>query len=231
MSRVRGRRQSSLSLQSTPNHRVTHRAVEQRDRRELIASNFANWRKHLDFLLRYINMFRVRSELFRDHAFQSFAQQPPMVVGEIQENAPHPKIPGQTATKVKLNPMPQTGEALKTAYNDLSISKMRADMMAVPPWFYEFDWCLRFAKDPNKPVITADEPIRFEGVDLSKERALGHFCTRLFFPLCSQACLIGGPDTLMPKTKAYSLSRLSELQHKYLGSASRFAYSPIVLET
>jgi hypothetical protein len=198
-------------------------------RRELITSNFSDWRKHLDFLVRYINMFRVRSELFRQDFLQSLEQQPPMVAAEIQENVPHPKIPGQTATKVKFKPMPQTGEALKTAYNDLSISKMRADIPAVPPWFYEFNWCLRFTTDPKNPVITADTAIHFEGVPTSQERAIGHFCTRLHFPLCWQACLIGSPDTLLPHTKAFSQSRLSELRGKYLRSDCRFAYSPVIV--
>ena len=123
--------------------------------------------------------------------------------------------------------MTQTGEALKTAYTDLSISKTRSDMMAVPPWFYKFEWSLRFTTDIDNPVITADDAIRFEGVSPSQERALGHFCTRLYFPLCWQACLIGGPDTLLPNTKAYSRSRLSELRGKYLRSECRFAYSPL----
>jgi hypothetical protein len=150
-------------------------------RREMIASNFSDWRKHLDFLLRYINMFRVRSELFRDHVFQSFAQQPPMVVAEIHENVPHPKIPGKTATRIKLDPMPQTGAVLQTTYNNLSISKMRADLLEVPKFFFDFDWCLRYTTDPNKPVITADDAIRLELGDASPEEALKHFDTHLYF--------------------------------------------------
>jgi hypothetical protein len=59
-------------------------------RRELIASNFANWRSHLDFLIRYINMFRVRSELFRQHVLQGLEETPPMVVDQVLENETAP---------------------------------------------------------------------------------------------------------------------------------------------
>jgi hypothetical protein len=34
-------------------------------RRELVAGNFSGWRSHLEFLLRYAQMLRARSELFR----------------------------------------------------------------------------------------------------------------------------------------------------------------------
>jgi Protein of unknown function (DUF4238) len=196
-------------------------------RRDLIVSNFANWRLHLDFLIRYINMFRVRSKLYREHVLQGFEDQPPMVIDKITENAPHPKIPGKFATKIKLKPMAQTGEALKTSYADLSISKMRADMLEVPKPFFTFDWCLRTTNNPNKPVITADDAIRLEGVSI--DRPFEHFQSRIYFPLCWQACLVGGPDTLLPNTKPYSPSRLSELRGKYLRSDCRFAYSPVIV--
>lgn len=198
-------------------------------RREMVASNFENWRSHLDFLLRYINMLRVRSELFRHHVLQGFEERPPMVVGEVLERQPHPTEPGREILKVYVKPMEQTGEPLKRAYTNLSISKMRADIIEVPKFFFDFDWCLRYTTNQGKPVITADDAIRLEGPDPSTEQVLRHFQTRLHFPLCWQACLIGSPSLLMPKTKAFSSSRLSELRGKYLASRCRFAYSPVVV--
>jgi hypothetical protein len=199
-------------------------------RRDLVANNFARWQKHLDFLLRYINMFRVRGQLFRRDVLQSFDDTPPMVVDRVLETIPHPKDPGRVIQKVSVKPMEQTGDRLKTALNNLSISKMRADIRDVPRFFFDFNWCLRYTTDPNKPVITADNAIRLEGSYPSEEQALRHFHTRLYFPLCWQACLIGAPDTLIPKTKAFSPSRLSQLHSKYLRAGCRFAYSPVELE-
>jgi hypothetical protein len=198
-------------------------------RRELIASTFANWRSHLDFLIRYINMFRVRSELFRQHVLQSLEETPPMVVDQVMETKPHPTDPGRVMQKVSVKPMEQTGEQRKTVYTNLSISKMRADMREVPKFFFDFDWCLRYTTDPNKPIITADDAIRLELADPSPDKALKHFQTQLYFPLCWQACLIGSPGHLMPKTKAFSPSRLGELRGKYLRSDCRFAYSPVIV--
>jgi hypothetical protein len=196
-------------------------------RRELIASHFATWRSHLDFLLRYINMFRVRSKLYREHVLQSLEQQPPIVLTEILERKPSPTVPGTELIKASFKSMEQTGEDLKSAFNDLSISKMRADMLEVPKPFFEFNWCLRTTNDPNKPVITADEPIRFEGASI--DRPFEHFHSRIHFPLCWQACLIGGPTTLLPKTKVFSPSKLNELRGNYLRADCRFAYSPVAI--
>jgi hypothetical protein len=126
--------------------------------------------------------------------------------------------------------MPQTGEELKTALNNLTVSKMRADLLEVPQFFYDFDWCLRYTTDPAKPVITADEPIRLEGDVQSEQLALGHFWTKIYFPLCWQACLIGSPKVLLPKTRVFGPSQLGEIQRKYLGSSCRFVYSPVTLD-
>jgi hypothetical protein len=106
---------------------------------------------------------------------------------------------------------------------------MRADMQAVPQYFFDFDWCLRSTTDPNRPIITADDAIRLEGPDPTKSDPLKHLDTVIYFPLCWQACLIGRPHAQIPKNKAFSPSRLRELQGKYLASRCRFVYSPIEL--
>ena len=191
-------------------------------RRGLVAANFVGWKKHLPFLLRYINQIRVRSRLFRQHVLQSFGQVPPMTVGEI---VTHPET-GQMGMKLK--PLPQTGHEREPVHNNLSLSKMRADMLEVPPFFYQFDWCLRTTADINRPVIIADEPIRFEGS--STDRPYEHFETRIWFPLCWQACLIGSPKPQLPTTKSWSSTRLDELRRKYLETTCMFAYSPVVLK-
>jgi uncharacterized protein DUF4238 len=198
-------------------------------RRELVASNFSVWRRHLPFLLEYFNHLRVRSVVWRQHVLNALDQQPPMVVDEVLETVPHPTDPGMVRQKVRVKPMPQTGADLKTALTNLTISKMRADLLAVPQFFYDFDWCLRYTTDPAQPVITADEPIRLEGDVQSEQLALGHFWTRIHFPLCWQACLIGSPKAMLPKTRLFSPSHLRELQRKYLSSACRFVYSPMKL--
>jgi hypothetical protein len=199
-------------------------------RRELIASNFANWRSHLDFLIRYVNMFRVRSELFREHVLQALEQTPPMVVDQVLETKPHPTDPARVMQNVSVKPMEQTGEARKSVFTNLSISKMRADMREVPKFFFDFEWSLRYTKDQTKPVITADDAIRFEGPELRAGEPLTNSDIRLYFPLCWQACLIASPGKLLPYTKSYSPSRLGELRGKYLASLCRFSYSPVKLD-
>jgi hypothetical protein len=200
-------------------------------RRELLGAKFFGWQAHLDFLLEYFNHLRVRSEVWRQQVLLALDQQPPMVVDEVLESIPHPTDASIMRQKVSLKPMAQTGVELKTALTNLSISKMRADLFAVPKFFYDFNWCLRYTTDFSRPVITADEPIRLEGEIQSQELALEHFWTRIHFPLCWQASLIGSPKIMLPKTRIFSPSQLSELQRKYLSSACRFVYSPVALSS
>ena len=207
-----------------------HEAKYPEVRRNLVASNFASWRQHLTFFLEYFNHLRVRSVVWREHVLNALDQQPPVVVDEVLETVPHPTDPGMVRKKVRVKPMPQTGVELRTALTNLTISKMRADLLAVPQFFYDFDWCLRYTTDPARPVITADEPIRLEGDVQSEQLALGHFWTRIHFPLCWEACLIGSPKVMLPKTRAFGPSHLADLQRKYLSSICRFVYSPLKLE-
>jgi hypothetical protein len=172
----------------------------------------------------------VRSPLFREHLLQALEQIPPMVIDEVLERQPHPTKPGMESIKARVKPMPQTGQDLKTAYRDLSISKMRADMQAVPQYFFDLDWCLRFTSDSKRPIITADDAVRLEGPDPTKADPLRHLDTVIYFPICWQACLIGRPHVQMPKTKVFSWARLGELEGKYLASLCRFGYSPVRLQ-
>jgi Protein of unknown function (DUF4238) len=198
-------------------------------RRALVDSSFAGWQKHLPFLIRYFNQLRVRSRLFRQHVLQGFEERPPFKAKFIAK-VPHPTEPGKDAYQYAVEPLEQTGEALKTAYNNISISKMRADLLEVPDHFYKFQWHLRLTNDPNRPVITADDAIRFEGQIEAQEIALTHFQTKMIFPLCWQACLIGRPKLQLPKTRDFGPSQLRELQDKYLAANCRFAYSPLKLD-
>jgi hypothetical protein len=207
-----------------------HEAKYPEVRRELLASNCAGWRRHLNFFLEYFNHLRVRSQVWRQHVLHALDLQPPMVVDQVLETVPHPTDPKMVRQKIRVKPMPQTGADLNTALTNLSISKMRADLLAVPKFFYDFDWCLRYTTDPTRPVVTADEPIRLEGEVQPHQLALEHFWTRIHFPLCWQACLIGSPNVLLPKTRVFSQSQLGELQRKYLRSVCRFVYSPVALD-
>jgi hypothetical protein len=99
----------------------------------------------------------------------------------------------------------------------MSITQMRAEMRTVPQYLFDFDWCLRYTTDPSKPIVTADEAIRFEG-SVPLDQADVHFQTRLYLPLSWQACLIGSPGQMMPKTRIFSSARLMELHNKYLSN-------------
>ena len=150
-------------------------------RRDLIDANFTNWRSHLDFLLRYINMFRVRSKIYRSHVLKLLEEKPPMVIDQILDSQPHPTEPGKFIQKMTVKPMEQTGDELMTAFNDLSISKMRADMQEVPKLFSDLNGASCYTIDANEPVITCDEAIRFESPDPKLADPSRHLDTVLSF--------------------------------------------------
>src|SRR5258708_8562425 len=62
-------------------------------RRELISSNFKNWKDHRDFLLRYAQMMRARSLLFFDQKHSEGKNLRGWVIEEIS--------PDRTSVKVR----------------------------------------------------------------------------------------------------------------------------------
>ena len=197
-------------------------------RRELIATNFRDWKSHLDFLLRYMQMIRVRTQLFRKDTVQQLEKQPPRRFGRA-EVIPHPSLPGQQATRITLEEFDKTGEERNVAFNDLSISQMRAELKRGVQYLGDFNWVLRYTTDPAHPLITADEAIRFEGPALTRDEAIFHPDSWFLFPICWQACLIGNRGRLWPKREEMAPENVREQQQKFLGSLCRFSYSPIRL--
>lgn len=197
-------------------------------RRELIASNFKDWKSHLDFLLRYMQMLRVRTQLFRKDTVQQLERQPPRRFGHA-EAVPHPHLPGQQAIRISLEDFDRTGGDRDVVFNDLSISQMRAELKRGIQYLGDFNWVLRYTTDPANPLITADEAIRFEGPAPSREQAIFHPDSWFLFPLCWQACLIGNRGRLYPTRQEFAPENIREQQRKFLGSLCRFAYSPVRL--
>lgn len=91
-------------------------------RRELFSTNFKDLKSHLDFLLRYMQMLRVRTQLFRNDTAGRLGKQPPRKFQKA-ELVPHPEVPGQIATRITFEEFDKTGEEGTVAFNDLSISQ------------------------------------------------------------------------------------------------------------
>jgi hypothetical protein len=189
-------------------------------RRELIANGFSGWQSHLDFLLRYAQMLRARSELFRKQSVTNARQQLMVRVKEVFNDP----VSGKTA--IKYEEMTETDEEREILFRNMAITTMRGEIAKGTAFFSQLHWCLRIATAVTDPVITGDDAIIVESKTPTLEAALAEAETLIFFPICRLACLIGSPARFDVETEAFHASDLKLLRSRYLKGECRFAYSP-----
>lgn len=188
--------------------------------RELVGKGFSNWQEHLNFLLGYAQMLRVRTELFREQELAQARQATMLRVTEVFQD---PKT-GQMA--IRYAPLTETDAELETLRRNMSITKMRSEIDKGPAFFSTMHWCLRVTEDRSDPVITGDNPIIVEGQAPTLGAALDDPRTLVFFPVCWQACLVGSRGSFKVDTDSFYACYLRRLRSRYLRTDGRFAYSP-----
>jgi hypothetical protein len=189
-------------------------------RRELVAKGFSGWRSHLDFLLRYAQMLRARSELFRKQSMANARQQPMVRVKEVFND------PVSGKTGITYEELTETSEEREMLFRNMSITTMRGEIAKGAAFLSQLHWCLRIATAATDPVITSDDAILVEGKAPMLEAALTDADTLIFFPVCRHACLVGSPAKFDLETEAFHASDVRRLQSRYLKGNCRFAYSP-----
>jgi hypothetical protein len=189
-------------------------------RRGLVANGFSGWQSHLDFLLRYAQMLRVRSERFRKQTVANARQQPMARVKEVFND------PVSGKTSIRYGEFMETAEKRETFLRNMAITTMRREIAKGAAFFSQLHWCLRIAGGVTDPVITGDDAIIVEGKAPTLEAALNDAATLIFFPVCRHACLIGSPAKFDLDTGAFHASDLKLLQSRYIKGECRFAYSP-----
>jgi hypothetical protein len=192
-------------------------------RRELVAKEFSGWQSHLDFLLRYAQMLRARSELFREQTVANARQQRMLRVKEVLND------PASGKTGFKCQELTETTEEREKLYRNMAITTMRVEIAKGAAFFSQLHWCLRKATAVTHPVIAGDDTVVVEGKTPTLEEALTDARTLVFFPVCRHACLIGSPAKFDVETEAFHPSDLKRLQRLYLKGECRFAYSPMRL--
>lgn len=194
-------------------------------RRELIKSGFVDWKKWLEILLRFGQMLRARSLLFRE---QSMAQSQTLTflkVEEILPPEPSKTEPGKLVTPIRYSPYVPAVAELKNK----TITEMRVEIDKGTTWMSDMHWCLRVTKNADDPFVTCDTPLVMEG-RVPQDDALKDWGTLIFFPLCWQACLVGSPAKFDIETDAATSSDMRKFRALYLKSASRFVFSPIRID-
>jgi hypothetical protein len=198
-------------------------------RRDLLATNFSYWTKHRDFLVRYSQMLRARSNLFREQVLKQADSSTFLTLGEVLQTRPSVDRPGEIDVRYKYSDFePETDERRDALFKNLSITEMRAEIAKGAGEFTGWHWCLRFTMDVAKPLITSDNAVGLIGFGPpSLGEAMTHPESLFIFPLCWQACLIGSPRKFDVETDAIAPSLLGDFQRLYLNENDcRFAYSP-----
>jgi Protein of unknown function (DUF4238) len=189
-------------------------------RRELVASGFSGWQSHLDFLLRYAQMLRARSELFREQTVTNARQQRIVRVKEVLNE-----------TTLSYEELTETVEEREKIFRNMAITTMRREIAKGAALFSALHWCLRMAPAVTDPVVTGDDAVLVQHKTPTLEAALTDANTLVFFPICRHACLIGSPAKFNLETEAFDFRDQKVLQSRYVKGECRFAYSPKRLDS
>jgi len=165
-------------------------------------------------------MLRARSELFRQQALADVRQRPIVRVKEVLKDP----VTGNAA--IRYEELTETSEQRETLFRNMTITTMRGEIAKGAAFFSNLHWCLRLAVDVAHPVITGDDAVIVEGKAPTLEAALTDGATRILFPLCRHACLIGSRAKFDVETEAFRAFDLKGIQACYLRGTCRFAYSP-----
>jgi Protein of unknown function (DUF4238) len=183
-------------------------------RRELVASNFMNWTKHREFLVRYSQMLRARSDLFREEVLKEANSATFLKIDEVLQMRPSVTRPGGTEYILRYSDFQAHCEP--HLFKNMSITKMRAEIAKGAGEFAAWHWCLHFTADLTMPVITGDNAVRLMGSGrFSRDEAMKHPDTKFVFPLCWQACLIGSPLRFDTETEIIHPKLIEELHRLY----------------
>jgi hypothetical protein len=186
-----------------------------RVRRDLLDSNFKDWNRHLDLLLRYVQTMRVRSLLFFERQNTEWKKARAWVVEEVHHET----------NSVKVRSM--TPEALPDDFiRNRVVTEMCEEIRRGANWLTEFHWALRYCDSPAEPFVISEIPFICYGHHAELADALQDPEALLFFPLCWRACLIGSRQYFDVETDRFGHEDMRTVRRMYRESAKLFVLSP-----
>jgi hypothetical protein len=181
----------------------------------MLQRNFKGWvKQHKAFLLGYMNMMRARSPLFIE---QQTAQNRALRGATVTAVGPGNQI---TVDSLELRALPE-----RVVRNGV-ISQMRQEIDKGSEWMWNYNWCLRYTKDPANPFVTGMQPLVLEGPAPNTAEAITHPETTVWFPLCWQACLIGSPVRFDEGTDEADPTVLAHVREIFKRPATDYVISP-----
>lgn len=180
---------------------------------KLRASRFEGWQEHQAFLLRYVEMIRCRSPLFREQFLREWrAKRGARVIG----------VDGNKISVDSLRLRHFSPGALKEG----SIQSMLSEMEKGTAQLGTFFWQLRLAESVEDGFITSDQPLVAQIEIPNLAEAYGRSSTVLLFPICWQACLVGQRDPFSLSFTGSTAQERSRIRRICFSSASTFVVSP-----
>lgn len=185
-------------------------------------TNFADWMKHREFLLVYMQMIRVRSPQF----FLEQGQELSEATAATITNVDHAE------NKITYDNVRRLTES---EVHDLTLTKMREEFNKGAAWMADFHWQVRVTFDPTNPVMTSEAPMFVKGVKTHTERAMTMETlidpgSEVWFPLCWQAALVGRVRPFEAEIAAFEKTQLDELRHIVAEIAPQYIVSPQIVD-
>ncbi len=186
-------------------------------RARLLSKGFKNWHRHVEFLLRYMQMIRVRSPLF----FAQKEEEGKTILASVIKEV-HPE--GRTLTVGDAAPL--SAPLIKNR----AITQMREEIAKGADWLWNFNWAIRYCESVAAPFVTTEAPFIVEGRAAEIVEAIRHPDTLLIFPLCWQACLFGSLQRFHKGTDRFEMEDMKTIRRKYRHFAQVFLLSPTKLD-
>jgi hypothetical protein len=181
---------------------------------------FRNWTKHLDFLLRYMDMIRARSPLYFAHREAAWKATPTWIVDKV--------IDEKSFTVKSLEGSPPSDDFIKNR----TIFQMREEIQKNGAWLLDFNWALRYTDSLSEPFIAHETPLVVDEVakGVPESEILQHPASLLYFPVCWQVCLFGSRQRFDRGTGKLDSRDMQVLRRKYRIFAKEFLISPTKLD-
>ncbi len=199
-------------------------------RDDILARGFSAWPNHKEFLLKFGQMMRARSPLFREHSIEQTRKSRILTLTERIKIEPDPDKAGLYRQTWKVEAFTPKDEKEKNRlFKNKAITDMRSEIKKGADCFDNYDWCLQYTTDPTDPVIAADNCIVVDGKAPNLDAALTDPETLIFFPISWQMCLIGSPLTFDCETAEFHTEDLKRLRAIFKETAALFIVSPTQL--
>jgi hypothetical protein len=167
-----------------------------------------------------MQMIRVRSPLYFEQKRIAAKNSPAGVIEEISEDR----------KSIKFRPIELDDSFIKNC----TLTEMKAELKKGVDDLNNFDWALHYCESPKDSFLTCDTPFVAIGPVAGQEQvaqreALQHPDTKLYFPLCWQACIVGSPCPFDIKTERATTDFLQLVRQEYRKNAKSYLISPVEL--